>query len=59
MAQMTKSVLKDICRKLDLYMTPELNSQLYLHFKGFRRIENIEEYTGLKVCYQNQQNFFS
>lgn len=32
--KMTKKVLKDICRKLDLYGTPELNDKLYLHYKG-------------------------
>lgn len=51
MAQMTKKVLKDICKELNLYTTPEINDILYLHFKGFQKIENLEEYTGLKVAY--------
>ena len=51
MTEMTKKVLLDICKKLELYRTPELNDKLFLHYKGFRRVENLEEYTGLKCLY--------
>jgi dynein assembly factor 1 len=33
------------------YSTKELNDKLYIHFKGFHRIENLHEFTGLKVLY--------
>jgi dynein assembly factor 1 len=33
------------------YMTPSLNDILYLHFKGFSRIENLHDYVNLKVLY--------
>jgi hypothetical protein len=36
-----------------LFATPELNDQLYLHYKGFHRIENLEQYTAVKALYLN------
>jgi dynein assembly factor 1 len=33
------------------YRTPSLNEKLYLHFKGFSYIRNMEQFTGLKCLY--------
>lgn len=48
---MTKAWLKMHCKKTNQYMTPSLNDKLYLHFKGFEEIANLEEYTGLRALF--------
>ena len=48
---MTKEALKALCKEKKQYATPCCNDKLYAHYKGFRRIMNLEEYTALRVCW--------
>ena len=50
-SKMTGEALIKACVENEGYETPALNDQLYLHFKGFRRIENLEPYTELKALW--------
>eukprot|EP00357_Protocruzia_adherens_P006339 CAMPEP_0114996624 /NCGR_PEP_ID=MMETSP0216-20121206/14429_1 /TAXON_ID=223996 /ORGANISM="Protocruzia adherens, Strain Boccale" /LENGTH=483 /DNA_ID=CAMNT_0002360879 /DNA_START=135 /DNA_END=1586 /DNA_ORIENTATION=+ len=51
--RITEKFIKKLLRSdhRTYYSTPELNDKLYLHYKGFRKIENLEVFTGLKVLY--------
>ena len=48
-------ITEDFCKKLCYYNggydSPKLNVNLYLHFQGFRKIQNLESFINLQVLY--------
>jgi len=54
---MTLKTIVEICDKNGLYRTPEVNDKIYLHYRGFHKIENLEAYTGLKCLYLEGNGF--
>ena len=49
--QMTPAALRLACLEHDGYEGPALNDKLYLHFKGYRKICNLEPYVNLKTLF--------
>ena len=49
--EMTVDVVRRMCKEKDLYRTPHLNDKLYLHFMGFDRIANLDEYVNVKSIF--------
>ena len=46
-SRMTPQVLAAGCKRNQGYATPELNDQLFLNYRGFQKIENLEPYVGI------------
>lgn len=55
--EMTLDEIKLNCLENNGYETPELNDKLYLHFRGFKKIENLELYTGCKSIWLDSNGF--
>ena len=53
----TKKYLKSICEYSGGYSTPEHNETVYLNSKGFRKMENLEEYISCKVLFMDGNVF--
>eukprot|EP00924_Labyrinthula_sp_SR-Ha-C_P002223 maker-scaffold_19-augustus-gene-4.31-mRNA-1 protein AED:0.03 eAED:0.04 QI:0/0/0/1/0/0/2/0/816 len=54
---MSKKELESICLQSKQYRTPRLNDMLYLHYKGFSKIENLDEYIEVKVLWLEGNGF--
>lgn len=48
---MNAAAIKLSCLEHDGYETPHLNEKLYLHFRGYRKIENLEDYANVKTLF--------
>lgn len=53
---MTKKAIVDTCMKHGLYVVPELNDVLYLHYKGFSKINELDEYVNVKTLWLNNNS---
>ena len=51
--RLTNKFLRELFKKehKKYYRTPYLNDKLFLHFKGFHYIRNMEQFTDLKCLY--------
>ena len=47
----TENFCKNLCLYNGGYDSPELNKNLYLHFLGFRKIQNLDSFINLQVLY--------
>ena len=54
---MSKAELLQVALSHGGYSTPSLNDTLYLHYKGYRRIENLEDYSSLKSLWLHSNGF--
>ena len=54
---MTRAELTKVALSNGGYSTPYLNDSLFLSFRGYRRIESLEAYTGLKALYGESNGF--
>ena len=55
--EMTKDEIRLSCVENNGYDLPELNDKLYLHFRGFKKIENLELYTGCRAIWLDSNGF--
>jgi len=49
--RMTEKTVTDICEDTECFKTPNLNHQLLLHRRGFRKIENLDAFTNVKTLF--------
>ena len=45
---LTERYLKELCESNGQFANPALNDTLYLHYKGFSKIENLDSYKNIK-----------
>ena len=55
--EMTKDEIRLSCLENNGYDSPELNDKLYLHFRGFKKIENLDLYTGCRAIWLDSNGF--
>jgi dynein assembly factor 1 len=51
MARMNEADICKQCKQKGYFRTPELNEQLYLHFGGYGKIENLDAFTACRILW--------
>lgn len=57
--KMTPELVADICKERHLWSQPHLNTQLFLHGKGFDAIQGLEDYCNVRALYLGNNNISS
>jgi dynein assembly factor 1 len=53
---MTPELLQEICKERQMWSQPHLNTQLYLNYKGFLRIDGMEDYINVRSLHLDNNN---
>jgi len=54
--RMTPELLLSICKERQMWTQPHLNTQLFLNYKGFLRIEAMEDYCNVRALHLDNNN---
>jgi dynein assembly factor 1 len=54
--RMTPELLQSICKERHMWTQPHLNTQLFLNYKGFLKIEGLEDYINIKSLHLDNNN---
>lgn len=54
--RMTPELLQSICKERQMWMQPHLNTQLFLNYKGFLRLEGMEDYINVRSLHLDNNN---
>eukprot|EP00761_Pharyngomonas_kirbyi_P011497 gb/GECH01011522.1/.p1 GENE.gb/GECH01011522.1/~~gb/GECH01011522.1/.p1 ORF type:complete len:264 (+),score=60.93 gb/GECH01011522.1/:1-792(+) len=57
MTRMTTQDIQEACKKQGLYKTAELNTVLYLNYRDYDEIEDLDEYVNVRTLYLEGNNF--
>lgn len=55
--EMSLAEIRLSCLENNGYETPELNDKLYLHFRGYKKIENLDAYVNCKAIWLDSNGF--
>jgi len=54
--RMTLEMVLEVCRERKMWGQPQLNTQLFLNYKGFETIENLEDFFNVRALHLGNNN---